>query len=226
MLIRSLPVIGQGAAEVRLDLLAHVLAGVADEQFCDVRWGQRPAEFGDHPGIHPHGNALAVDKRAVTVEDDEFYPLPGAFHGRENTGMATADVAITLSGNDLTDEESDILLDEAGELEAGLAALPGLRSDVRRQFDPSDPTRQGAELIVLALDLIPVALESLLVVIQSWRERRKEKEAAAQARGVTISVTIKTDAGEVTIHVDGGQDQTLPAASALLAQLSGFPVQA
>jgi hypothetical protein len=140
--------------------------------------------------------------------------------------MATADVAITLSGNDLTDEESDILLDEAGELEAGLAALPGLRSDVRRQFDPSDPTRQGAELIVLALDLIPVALESLLVVIQSWRERRKEKEAAAQARGVTISVTIKTDAGEVTIHVDGGQDQTLPAASALLAQLSGFPVQA
>jgi hypothetical protein len=203
-----------------LDLLAHVLSGVADEALRDLPRGERPAKFGYHPGIHPHGDALAVDKRAITVENNQFYLLRGSLHYGENTGMATAAVEVSLSANALTDEDNDLLLDESAELREALAALPGIVGNVYQRADTSDPERQGGELIALGLDLIPVALESLLVLIQSWRERGKEKKQVDELSGLAISVTIKSKVSEVTLHIDGTPDYALPTATAILAQLT------
>jgi hypothetical protein len=134
--------------------------------------------------------------------------------------MATADVEVTLSANTLTDEDNDLMLDEAAELQEALAALPGIVGDVHQRADISDPEGQGGELIALGLDLIPVALESLLVFLRSWRERGKEKKQD-RLPGLTISVTLKTEAGKVTFHVDGSPDHVLPAAATILSQLTG-----
>jgi hypothetical protein len=141
--------------------------------------------------------------------------------------MATADVEVSLSADAHTDEEHDLVIDELAELREALAELPGV-DRVSYKVDTSDPKRQGGELLHLAFELIPTAVETLLILIQSWRERRqKKKEAAAGAvpatppLAMTINLTIKTAAGEVSLHVDGSQDQALPTAKSIIDQLTG-----
>jgi hypothetical protein len=140
--------------------------------------------------------------------------------------MATADVEVSLSADARTDEESDLLVDELAELRRALVELPGV-DRVSYQADTSDPQRQGAELLHLALELIPPAVETLLVLIESWRDRRKKKKEAAvgeapaaAALAMTINLTIKTAVGEVTLHVDGSEEQALPTAKAIIDQLT------
>jgi hypothetical protein len=143
--------------------------------------------------------------------------------------MATADVEVSLSADARTDEESDLLVDELAELRRALGELPGV-DRVSYQADTSDPQRQGAELLHLALELIPSAVETLLVLIESWRDRRRKKKKkeeaavgeapAAAALAMTINLTIKTAAGEVILHVDGSEEQALPTAKAIIDQLT------
>jgi hypothetical protein len=141
--------------------------------------------------------------------------------------MAIADVEVSLSADARTDSERDLLVDELAELRESLAELPGV-DRVSYQADTSDPQRQGGELLHLAFELIPPAVESLLMLLQSWRERRHRKKEDAEKAGspamppdMTINLTIKTAAGEVTLHVGGRQEQALPAAASLIDQLTG-----
>jgi hypothetical protein len=117
------------------------------------------------------------------------------------------------------------VLDEITELRAALASLPGVVGGVSLRPDTSDPERQGGELLHLGLELIPVALESLLVLVQSWRERRRKSEGAADGAAmpaaISINLTIKGPSTEVHLEIDGSQDQALPAATSILAQLTG-----
>lgn len=199
---------------------------MANKAFGYVLRGQRPAQVCDLARVHSYRDPLTVDKRSIAIENDEFYALHSVLQGRENIRVATADVNVSLSADVRTDEEQDLLLDETAELRDAIAALPGI-DGVRLEPDPSDPGRQGGELIHLALELIPVALESLLVLVNSWRERRRAKAEAAKKPvaealpGLAISVSIKTAAGEVTLHVDGSQERALPTVQDLLAQLTG-----
>lgn len=140
--------------------------------------------------------------------------------------MVTAAVEVSLSANAFTDEDNDLLLDEAAELREALAALPGIVGNVHQRADASDPERQGGELIALGLNLIPVAMESLLVLIQSWRERRKEKKQVDELSGLAISVTIKSKANEITLHIDGSPGHALPTVAAILAQLTSTEQEA
>lgn len=146
--------------------------------------------------------------------------------------MAIADVEVSLSANAGTDEEHDLLLD-ALELKAALESLPGVLDGVRIQpAGAADDEEQGGELLKLALDLIPPAIESLLVLVQAWRERRQSKKAdanrqacAASASGMKLTLTIKTGDREVHLEIDGSQDQVPQTAASVLTQLTAAPHQ-
>lgn len=143
--------------------------------------------------------------------------------------MAIADVEVSLSANAGTDEEHDLLLDEVWELKAALESLPGVLDGVRiLPADATDDEEQGGELLKLALDLIPPAIESLLVLVQAWRERRQSKKAEANRAadvtsisGMKLTLTIKTEDREVHLEIDGSQDQVPQTAASVLAQLTG-----
>lgn len=133
-----------------------------------------------------------------------------------------ASVEVLLSTDVLTDEAQDLLLDEINGLKADLAALPGLTGGVDVVADSADAGRQGGELLRFGLELIPIALESLLMLVRERRERHRssDRDAAAPSR-LKIRVDMTSPGGRAQFELDAQGDATMPAVSALLAQLTG-----
>jgi hypothetical protein len=143
--------------------------------------------------------------------------------------LSTVDVEVVVSTPAQTDEAHDLLIDEIGILRTQLATLEGVSGPVRLIPDTTDPERQGGELLQFALELIPVALESLLVLIRAHRGRRRhpeeQKDTATEIaeHHLVIDVKLVGPAGDMHFTFDGQDDQVLPAAASILTQLTGSP---
>jgi len=72
--------LGQGPADLRLDLHEHRGAVAADEALDHLLGRDRPAQLGDEPGLDPDDESLAVHEHPVAVEHhqvDRSHPAEG-----------------------------------------------------------------------------------------------------------------------------------------------------
>jgi hypothetical protein len=69
--VRVIPARLEAPPDRALDLAGHVRLGAAHEALDDLGLGQGPTEVGEDHRIDAHGDRLAVNEHAVTVEDHE-----------------------------------------------------------------------------------------------------------------------------------------------------------
>lgn len=130
-------------------------------------------------------------------------------------------VEVLVSTDTPTDEAQDLVLDEITKFKAQLTGLPGLAGEVDLVADRTDPNRQGGELLQFGLDLIPIALESLLILIQQRRDHHRSSGSDTPAPSLTIRVDITSRDGRAQFQLDAQGNEAIPTASALLKELTG-----